>query len=544
MVVKSKLADIQIPNKTFHDFLFDEWKQFENDVAIIDNETKIQYTYQEIMDKAKYIAKALIFLNVEKSEIVLLAMDWSPEAVYIALGVSMAGAAFLIVSPKLQSWEMHFTVGESESRFVFSDPLGLREVDKLMKQLQREYRVICTGSREFACGHPIISDLSFAASQNLPFPKIDPELDIVYLPYSSGIHGKRKGILTTHKIMVAKTLAIWNKENHNEFQNQGKITMTMIPFHKQLGLDAVLCALLNGLTVVVERTFCVHTFLTCIQRYRIKSIHLTPYMMNLMIYETENHDYQIEDLEWIVTGADAVTQNLYEEFIETFPSVKYVTQTYGMTEIGLIARNYENKFKNSCGQLAANLELKIVDILTGVELGPKQKGQICIKGIAANSPYLNNPEATFEHFIEGWRKTGDIGYVDEDGDIHIVDKLKEMIKVFGYQVTPKEIETLLQTHSAVEEAAVVAINNDVSGERPVAFVVLKKGRIATEEDILDYVNHRVIRYKHLIGVNFVKFLPRSPCGTLLRRLLAEAAVLSVASISEVEKELLSPTTKV
>uniref|UniRef100_A0A8R1E412 Uncharacterized protein n=1 Tax=Caenorhabditis japonica TaxID=281687 RepID=A0A8R1E412_CAEJA len=537
MIIKSTLPTLKIPDKTFHDFLFDEWKKFSNDVAIIDNDSKEQFTFEQVIEKANFIARALLYLHVEKSEVVLLVMEWSPAAIYIALGVSMAGAAVQIVSPKLQAWEMQFPVKESEARFVFSDSLGLREVDSLLKTLNREYRIICTETRDLAAGYPIIEDLTYAADQNLPCPAINPETDIVYLPYSSGIHGKRKGILTTHRIMVAKTMVMWNKSEHMEFR-KGDTTLTMIPLHKQIGLDAVLCALLNGLTVVTEKSFCVHTFMTCIQRYKIRAVHLTPYLMNLMLFENENHDYNIDSLEWVVTGADAVTEELYEQFTNQFPSVKCVTQTYGMTEVGLISRTYGDTFSNSCGQLAANLELKIVDIVTGKELGTREKGQICVKGLSANSPYLNNPKATAEHFIEEWRKTGDIGYFDEDQNIHIVDKLKEMIKVFGYQVIPKEIETLLLTHPAVEEAAVVAINNELSGERPVGFVVLKKDFSASEDELKDYVNKRVIRYKHLVRVNITQFLPKSACGTLLRRLLAEAAVLSVASISEVEKEML------
>ena len=165
-----------------------------------------------------------------------------------------------------------------------------------------------------------------------------------------------------------------------------------------------------------------------------------------------------------------------------------------MTEVGLISRNYKDdtQFTHSCGQLTANLELKVLDVLTGKLLGPREKGQICVKGLPADSPYLNNPRATEEHFIDGWRKTGDIGYFDEDENIYIVDKLKEMIKVFGYQVIRKEIETLLLTHQSVEEAAVVAINNELSGERPVAFVVLKKGHQVTEDDLKDYVNSELV----------------------------------------------------
>ncbi|CAO4382668.1 unnamed protein product [Caenorhabditis nigoni] len=537
MIIKSKLPKLEIPNKTFHDFLFDEWKKFKDDVAIIDNDSVQQYTFQEVMDKAEFIAKSLMYMRIEKSEVVLLVMDWSPAAIYISLGVSMAGAAIQIVSPKLQQWEMQFPVRESESRFVFSDPLGLREIEKLMKCMNREYRIICTGTRDCANGYPIIDDLAFAAAQDLPYHPINPETDIVYLPYSSGIHGKRKGIATTHRIMVAKTMVMWNPTVHTEFK-RGDHTLTMIPLHKQCGLDAMYCALLNGLTIVTEKNFCVHTFMTCIQRYRIRSVHLTPYLMNLMMFETENHEYNVDSLEWVLTGADAVTEELYDDFTDCFPSVKRVTQTYGMTEVGLISRNYndDTEFTHSCGQVAANLELKILDVLTGRELGPREKGQICVKGLPADSPYLNNPDATEEHFIDGWRKTGDIGYFDEDENIYIVDKVKEMIKVFGYQVIPKEIETLLLTHQAVEEAAVVAINNELSGERPVAFVVLKKGQTATEEDLKDYVNKRVIRYKHLVRINITQFLPRSACGTVLRRLLGEAAVMSVASIAEVEKE--------
>ncbi|EFP00762.1 hypothetical protein GCK72_021974 [Caenorhabditis remanei] len=537
MIIKSKLPNLEIPNKTFHDFLFDEWEKFKDDVAIIDNDSIEQFTFQDIKEKAEYIAKSLMYMRVEKSEVVLLVMDWSPAAIYISLGVSMAGAAIQIVSPKLQAWEMQFPVRESESRFVFSDSLGLREIDKLMKTLNREYRIICTGTRDFANGYPIIEDLAFAAAQDLPYHKIDPETDIVYLPYSSGIHGKRKGIVTTHRIMVAKTMVMWNPTQHTEFQ-RGDTTLTMIPLHKQIGLDAMYCALLNGLTVVTEKNFCVHSFMTCIQRYKIRAVHLTPYLMNLMMFEAENHAYNVESLERVLTGADAVTEELYEDFTACFPSVKRITQTYGMTEVGLISRNYKDdtQFTHSCGQLTANLELKVLDVLTGKLLGPREKGQICVKGLPADSPYLNNPRATEEHFIDGWRKTGDIGYFDEDENIYIVDKLKEMIKVFGYQVIPKEIETLLLTHQSVEEAAVVAINNELSGERPVAFVVLKKGHQVTEDDLKDYVNKRVIRYKHLVRINITQFLPRSACGTLLRRLLAEAAVMSVASIADVEKE--------
>ncbi|CAD6199376.1 unnamed protein product [Caenorhabditis auriculariae] len=539
MRLVSRLPELEIPNKTFHDYIFDEFAKYGDNVAMISNDTKMQYTYHDLMERAKYIARALVYLGVEKGEVVLLVMDNSPECIYIPLGISMAGAAVQVTSPKLQAGEMRFPVEQSESRFVFSDPLGLKEITKLMRTLDREHRIVCTGAREYAEGYPILADLEYAVNQIRPFPTIDPQRDMVYLPFSSGIHGKRKGILTTHEVMVAKTVIAQNKDHYHQFA-KGDYTVTMLPFHKQMGFEAMLIALLNGVTVITEKNFCVHTMLTLVQRYKVRSVHLTPMIMGMMAFESQNHEYEIDSLEWVVSGSEAISEELFDEFQEAFPSAKNVVQTYGMTEVGLITRSDPlQKYSTSCGHLAANLELKVVDICTGDELGPNQKGQIFVKGLAACSPYLNNHEATVEHFLEGWRKTGDIGYFDENEELYIVDKVKEMIKVFGYQVIPSEIETLIMTHPAVAEAAVVAITNDVSGERPVAFVVLKPDHQVNADEIKDYVNKRVIRYKHLVQVNIAQTLPRSACGTLLRRLLAEAAVLSVACLSDIEKSVIA-----
>uniref|UniRef100_A0A915AQ82 4-coumarate--CoA ligase n=1 Tax=Parascaris univalens TaxID=6257 RepID=A0A915AQ82_PARUN len=182
-----------------------------------------------------------------------------------------------------------------------------------------------------------------------------------------------------------------------------------------------------------------------------------------------------------------------------------------------------------CGSLCANLSMKVVDLFTGRELGPNERGLILISGPTVISPYWNNQKATMEDFkYSGWRNTaGDIGYYDKYGNVFLVDRVKQMIKVNGYQVTPQELESILISHPCVAEAAVVPAKIINEGEMPFAFVVLRSKMSTTPEDIMEFVNGRVSPYKRLMRVVIALTIPRSPSGRILRRMLREAASLYI-----------------
>ncbi|KAK5971585.1 hypothetical protein GCK32_013218 [Trichostrongylus colubriformis] len=360
----------------------------------------------------------------------MLCMDNSPQAVYLFLAVSLAGAVACTLSPKLYADEMHFQLVESDCRIAFADPMAIPELQKVFRNLNKPHRIMCAGPRDLSDGYPIIEDLQFlgdsSVSDDVMLPRIQPRHDIVYLPFSSGIHGKRKGILTTHYV---------------------------------------------------------------------RTLYLSPMIMSMMITEAENHEYSIEDLRTVISGSAAVSKDLFDDFRETFPYVRNIISTYGMTETGLITRTMPSeKYSTSCGKLAANLSLKVVDLINGRVVGPYQKGVIYVKGVSVMSPYLNNEEATREQIRGAWRKTGEL------------------------QWTAMEIS---DPHCSV----VLRIL-----QKPVAFVVLDKEKPASTKQIMDYVNERVVRYKRLAQVNVAQTLPRSPCGSLLRRLLAQAAVLNVCNM--------------
>ena len=176
----------------------------------------------------------------------------------------------------------------------------------------------------------------------------------------------------------------------------------------------------------------------------------------------------------------------------------------------------------SVGVTAPNTETKIVDAVTQKELGVGEDGEVCVRGPQVMLGYLNNKAAT-ESMLEpnGWLHTGDIGHIDEDGHLFVVDRLKELIKYKGFQVPPAELEALLLTHPAVADAAVVGIPDEEAGEIPVAHVVLRPGAEVTPEEIQEFVAGQVAHYKQVRKVVITDAIPKSTSGKILRRMLRD-----------------------
>src|SRR2546425_6462766 len=174
----------------------------------------------------------------------------------------------------------------------------------------------------------------------------------------------------------------------------------------------------------------------------------------------------------------------------------------------------------SIGPPAPNTECKLVDPVSGAELGPNHEGEVCVRGPQNMKGYLNNPEAT-ERTIDkdGWLHTGDVGYADEDGHFYIVDRVKELIKYKGFQVAPAELEAILLTHPAVADAAVIPCKDDEAGGRSKAFVVAKGE--TSPEAIMEFVAARVSPHKKIRAVEFIDQIPKSLSGKILRRVLIE-----------------------
>jgi acyl-CoA synthetase (AMP-forming)/AMP-acid ligase II len=239
--------------------------------------------------------------------------------------------------------------------------------------------------------------------------------------------------------------------------------------------------------------------------------------------------YDLSKLSSLMVGAAPLGEEVARTCAERIDCL--VQQLYGLTETSPITHaNPEDRARNklaAVGPCVPNTEAKLVDLGTGVELGTREQGEICVRGPQVMRGYLNRPEATGQVIDgDGWFHTGDVGYADEDGYFYIVDRVKELIKYNAYQVPPAELEAVLLSHPAIADAAVIPSPDEQTGEVPKAFVVLKGQREQQEagitaDDIMAYVAQRVAPYKKVRRLEFIDAIPKTASGKILRRVLVE-----------------------
>ena len=233
--------------------------------------------------------------------------------------------------------------------------------------------------------------------------------------------------------------------------------------------------------------------------------------------------YDLSCVELIASGGAPLGADLQRAVAARFPHA-VVGQAWGMTETAVGVTVPDREFgtvPGSVGRVQPNTELRVVDAQTQRDLGAGERGELWVRGPQVMAGYLNRPDATAETIdAEGWLHTGDLGYVDADGNAFVVDRLKELIKVSAYQVAPAELEALLVTHPAVADAAVIPRPDETHGEIPAA-VVVPRGEEVEADDLMAWVSERVAPHKRIRAVRFVDAIPKTPSGKILRRLLIE-----------------------
>ncbi|VDD89723.1 unnamed protein product [Enterobius vermicularis] len=515
MPIESQLPPIDIPEIPFHQMILNEFSNYRSEVAVINYDTGESVTYGEIIDNAYYIAKSLVALGA-----VILCVDMSPEFVWLFLGISIAGAVVCCLSPDFSKDEMRFQITDSAARFAFVTPNAIQNLAAVFCELEYVHRIICVGKREESFGYPIIKDLALsAASSSSGFPEIDPENDLVMLPYSCGTSGPRKGVAIFHYILNGM-IKIFNNRDAYDLPERGDFVAIKVCVHDAFGRDSLFSSLLNGATVVCTAKS-EDIFAKCIEQHKVRICFLSPLILKRLCVLEIVEKTCLSSLEVVVIGTAKAHESTMKMAFKLLPSVKKYSAVYGMTEVGSISRTKRNTtFNNlSCGALCAGLSLKVVNLLNGKELPEYSQGLILISGKTVLSPYWNNEKATAEDF----NNLGDIGYYDKKGNIFLVDRLKHVIIVDGNQVTPQELEGIFLSNPKVAEAAVVSVHDQHFLEFPIAFVVLKPKTVATQDELLKYVNDRVVSFKRISKVIFTLTLPRSASGKILRRMLRETA---------------------
>ena len=352
----------------------------------------------------------------------------------------------------------------------------------------------------------------------LPEIKINSHSDLVALPYSSGTTGFPKGVMLTHYNLVSMLCQLHASEALTETDTM----ICVVPMYHLYGLHVVVnLGLSQGATIVILPRYELRQFLGTLERYGVTIAPLVPPLVLELSRVPELDQYDLSKLRLIHCGAAPLAPEVAQACSERLGCP--IRFGYGLTEVSPLSHSSLPSIPDkpgSVGYCLPNTECKIVDYETGAELGPNQEGEIWIRGPQVMKGYLGNDQATAEMIREdGWLRTGDIGYAEEDGRLFVVDRLKELIKYKGRQVAPAELEAVLLSHPAIADAGVIPSPDEEAGEVPKAFVVLKAA--ATADEIMEFVSARVAPHKRIRLVEFVSEIPKSPAGKILRRVLVQ-----------------------
>ncbi|QVM08222.1 hypothetical protein D8B26_002916 [Coccidioides posadasii str. Silveira] len=545
MVFKSLNPPLDIPTDvTVWDWLFDPYsphcplsKYPASEIAGYTNaSTRERVSFAQVKEYTTFLSTALVrmFDFKEGDTVALFSQNtiWYPVAM---LGAIRVGGVVSGASPAYNVDEMTYALKTAQAKILMTMPSSMTVAVEAAKNagIPQNRIFLLEGEVEGYTTMKQLLDIgrSYGSEGQVKAFKIPPgkrNKDVCgFLSFSSGTTGLPKAVMIAHQNVIAQCLQVQQvtPESH-------KKVLAVLPLFHITGLvhQLHLPVLLNA-EIYMLPSFTMEAMLDAVSTFKIKEMLLVPPILIRLVRDPVVDKYDLSHVERFSSGAAPLSAEILAFLEKKFPGTGF-KQGYGMTEscscitthpIGKMG--YEYAFR--VGTIVANTEVKIIDPDTGAELGYNQPGEILARGPQVVMGYLNNPKATRETFDEdGWLHTGDVGKIDEEGFITITDRIKEMIKVKGIGVAPAELEDLLLGHPDVEDAAVLAVPDEYSGERPKAYVVLKPARkdddlVATGRKLIKYVQEKKVRHKWLVEVEFTEEIPKSASGKILRRVLRE-----------------------
>ena len=520
---RSEYADVPPVELPIHEAVLGRAAEYGDAPALIDGTDGTTLTYEQLDRFHRRIAAALAEAGVRKGDVLALHSPNTvafPTAFYAA---TRAGASVTTVHPLATAEEFAKQLGDSAARWIVT-------VSPLLETARRAAELAGGVEEIFVCdsapGHRSLIDMLASAAPE-PEVDIDPAADVAALPYSSGTTGIPKGVMLTHR-QIATNLAQLEPVMP---AGPGERILAVLPFFHIYGLTALMNApLRQGATVVVLPRFELETFLTAIQNHRITSLFVAPPIVLALAKHPLVAQYDLSSLKHIISAAAPLDAQLAAACSQRL-GLPPVGQAYGMTELSPGTHvapldAMDEAPPGTVGKLIAGTEMRIVSLDDpDKDLGIGESGEILIRGPQIMKGYLGRPDDTAAMIDpDGWLHTGDVGHVDADGWLFVVDRVKELIKYKGFQVAPAELEALLLTHSGITDAAVIGVYNDDNNEVPHAYVVRRPTATdLSEGEVMMYVAERVAPYKRVRQVTFIDAVPRAASGKILRRQLRERA---------------------
>jgi acyl-CoA synthetase (AMP-forming)/AMP-acid ligase II len=513
-IIRSPYPEVTIPDLSLPAFVFADAARHAAKPALIDGPSGRAITYRELVGRARLVAGGLAARGFQPGEVFATYCPNLPEYAVAFYGVLLAGGTNTTINPLYTVEELAAQLTDAGASHLLTIPPFLdKAVQAAGRSGVREVFVLgeADGATPFAA--------LLASGHQPPEVTIDPHRDLAVLPYSSGTTGLPKGVMLSHRNLVANLCQL---QPVVEIAGE-EVGIAVLPFFHIYGLTVLMAAALwRGATLVTMPRFDLEQFLTILRDYRVSRAAVVPPVLLALAKHPLVDRFDLSALTSLSSGAAPLDAELEEACGKRLRCS--VGQGYGLTETSPVLTTQpadEARIRHgSTGQLVPNTEAKVVDPATGEALGRNQDGELCFRGPQVMRGYLNAPEATAQMVDpDGWLHSGDVGHVDDDGYFYVVDRVKELIKYKGLQIAPAELEAVLISHPTIADAAVVRVADEEAGEVPKAFVVATAELSAQE--VMDHVAERVAPYKRLRQVEFIDQIPRSLSGKILRRVLME-----------------------
>jgi long-chain acyl-CoA synthetase len=536
--------NLDYPEASLGDLLKRTAEKYPDKIATVYFDKPI--TYRELNAASDKFATALDALGVKKGDKVALYLPNIPAFIIAYYGILKIGAIETAISPLYKEREVEHQLNDSEAETIVAlDVLYANVLEKVLNKTKVK-RVIITSLKDYMpkmlafmgsllkkipsykveSGPNIFlfQELLNKYPPNPPKVEINPREDLAGLQYTGGTTGTSKGAMLTHMNLVSNAVACaaWLRGTEGE-----ETFLTVLPLFHIYGMTTGMNApiFMAGKMVVLPK-FDIESTLKAIDKHRVTAFCGAPTMYSVLLAHPTMSKYNLKSVRFCISGSAPLPPEVQKNWMEKTSGV--LVEGYGLTESSPVThcnpldRSLKTVKVGSIGLPWPDTDARIVDMETGTsELPTGEIGELVVKGPQVMKGYWNMAEESASVLRDGWLYTGDVGKMDEEGYFYITDRKKDLIKYKGYSVYPREIEDVLYEHPAVKLCAVVGKPDPVASEIPKAFVVLKDGAKATEEEIKKFVNEKVAPYKAIRELEFRKELPMTLVGKVLRRVLQE-----------------------